>query len=184
MVQSRLERQKGRIEAAEHTIRSIVNQPNSDVWVCAQAWYELGLILDRRGKYDEAMAAIIQAKALLNSQAEPFLNELRIVRQRLQVMRENLRPETVQRWLDSASSLSPPRRLALLGGHPRSGTTLLEQVLDSHPGIISLEETTIFHNVAYMPLVHRLPDDAPMLSVLESVPLDALQHSRANYFYK
>ncbi len=44
-----------------------------------------------------------------------------------------------------AGTLQPPLRLALLGGHPRSGTTLLEQVLDSHPDIVSAEETEIFH---------------------------------------
>src|SRR5437867_4711445 len=32
----------------------------------------------------------------------------------------------------------PP--LAFLGGHPRSGTTLLEQVLDAHPGVAALDE--------------------------------------------
>jgi hypothetical protein len=71
--------------------------------------------------------------------------------------------------------------VALLGGHPRSGTTLLEQVLDSHPDIISLEETTIFHDDAYMPLTRKLPDDTPMLSVLEAATTDTLRQSRANY---
>ena len=34
----------------------------------------------------------------------------------------------------------PPRRVALLTGFPRSGTTLLEQVLDAHPDLVSSEE--------------------------------------------
>jgi hypothetical protein len=54
--------------------------------------------------------------------------------------------------------------------------------LDSHPDIISLEETEIFRDDAYMPLAHRLPEDTPVLSVLESSPLDALQHARSSYF--
>ena len=36
----------------------------------------------------------------------------------------------------------PP--LAFLGGHPRSGTTLLEQVLDAHPGVAALDEPSAF----------------------------------------
>jgi len=182
VVKARLQRQTGGVEAAEQTIRSIVTQPNTDVWDHAQAWYELGLILDRREKYDDAMAAFAQAKILLKPHAGRFFAGLEILRQRNQAMRENLRPEILQGWLDAGPSLPPPRRLAFLGGHPRSGTTLLEQVLDSHPGIISLDETDIFHDDAYMPLAHRLPGDASMLSVLEAAPLDALQQSRANYF--
>jgi Flp pilus assembly protein TadD len=182
VVKSKLQRQTGQIEAAERTIRSIVNQPNPDAWVSAQAWYELGLILDRKEKYDEAMAAFVSAKLLLTPHAGPLFSELEAIRHRDQVLRENLTSETVQRWLDCAPPLTPPRRLAFLGGHPRSGTTLLEQVLDSHPAVVSLDETAIFLEDAYLPLAHRLPDNTPVLSVLESAPIDTLQHSRVNYF--
>jgi len=182
LVKARLERQAGRVDEAERLIRSSVARPDPDIWVHAQTWYELGLILDRQGKYDEAMAAFVPAKTLLNSQAERFLAELSVVRQRIQVMQANLKIETLQRWLDFAPSLPPSRRLALLGGHPRSGTTLLEQVLDSHPDMISLEETTIFHDDAYMPLSNQAPDGTPMLSFLEAASAAGLQHSRANYF--
>jgi tetratricopeptide (TPR) repeat protein len=182
LTRARLERQAGQIEAAETTIRAYISQPNPDVWVQAQSWYELGQILDRQGRYDEAMAAFIPAKALLNAQASRPLHELKVVRERIQLLQANLNVEIVQRWLDAAPSLAPARRFALLGGHPRSGTTLLEQVLDSHPDITSLEETTIFHDDAFMPLVNRLPDNAPILSVLESATAETLQLSRNSYF--
>jgi hypothetical protein len=39
-------------------------------------------------------------------------------------------------------------RLAFLGGHPRSGTTLLEQILGAHPEVASLDESLSFDNVA------------------------------------
>jgi len=108
--------------------------------------------------------------------------ELKIVRARVEKLTAGISAEMLRRWLDCAPGLSPPRRLTLLGGHPRSGTTLLEQVLDSHPDIISLEETTIFHDEAYIPLTRSLPEDTPMLSVLETATADALRQSRANYF--
>jgi len=182
LARARLERQTGRIEAAEQTLRSFVNLPNPDTWVQTQAWYELGQILDRQGKYDEAMDAFLPAKTQLLSQADKVRAELRYTRQRLQVMGANLNAETLQRWFDTLPSLPPSRRLALLGGHPRSGTTLLEQVLDSHPDLTSLEETEVFHDDAYMPLLNRMPDETPILSFLEAAPTEALQQSRANYF--
>ena len=76
----------------------------------------------------------------------------------------------------------PARRLALLCGHPRSGTTLLEQVLDAHPDIVTQEETHILHDEAYLPLSRGFAPDAPVLEVLESAPASALQESRENYF--
>ena len=42
-----------------------------------------------------------------------------------------------RRW---AGDISVPKRIALLTGFPRSGTTLLEQVLDAHPDLVSSEE--------------------------------------------
>jgi len=182
LARARLERQGGRIEAAEQTLRSFVKQPNPDVWIHAQTWYELGQVLDRQGKYDEAMAAFVPAKTRMLSQSGRFIHELKVVRQYLADMRTNLTAETLQRWFDTLPSLPPPRRIALLGGHPRSGTTLLEQVLDSHPDLTSLEETTVFHDDAYMPLINRMPEKTPILSFLEAAPVEVLQQSRKNYF--
>jgi hypothetical protein len=47
-------------------------------------------------------------------------------------------------WVSGWSVLAPPVPLpfapAFLVGFPRSGTTLLEQILDAHPGVASIEE--------------------------------------------
>jgi tetratricopeptide (TPR) repeat protein len=180
LTRARLERQAGRLETAEQVIRSCEAKANPDVWINAQTWYELGSILDRQEKYDEAMNAFLKAKALLKPQSGRFLYELKVVRQRIKLMQENLTSEMLQRWFAAGSSLTPPRRIALLCGHPRSGTTLLEQVLDSHPDIISAEETEIFLNEAYSQLANSLPN-TPMLPVLESATIDTLQHARTNF---
>jgi tetratricopeptide (TPR) repeat protein len=182
LVHARLERLGGRLEAAEQTLRSFINKPDPDVWIHAQAWYELGNLLDRREKYDEAMAAFLEAKKLMQPQAPRFIAELKIFRDRLKVMQSNVSAGLFQRWFDAAADLPPPRRLALLCGHARSGTTLLEQVLDSHPGIVSAEETTTFLDDAFAPLRRNLPPDAYMLPVLEAAKVPALQQSRAAYF--
>ncbi len=182
LVRARLERQRGQPDEAEKLLRSLLSS-NAAPAVRAQAWYESGGVFDRQGRYDEAMAAVLKAKSLLIPNAEPHIAELKIVRARLEKLKAGISTELLQRWLEYAPELQPPCRLALLGGHPRSGTTLLEQVLDSHPDIISLEETTIFHDNAYMPLTRKLPDDSPMLSVLEAASVEALRQSRTNYFH-
>jgi tetratricopeptide (TPR) repeat protein len=181
LLRAKLHRQAGQLNEAEKLLRSFLLS-KSESAIGAQGWYELGGILDRQGRYDEAMTAFLEAKALLRPLAARPTAELQTIRQRLQVMQASVSAEMLQRWFDDAPALPPPRRLALLGGHPRSGTTLLEQVLDSHPDIVSVEETTIFHDDAYMPLTRGRPDNEPMLSVLEAASTGALQQSRAGYF--
>jgi hypothetical protein len=69
----------------------------------------------------------------------------------------------------------------LLCGHPRSGTTLLEQVLDSHPEVLSAEETSVFYET-YAGLKQGFPEGKSMLSILESASTDRLRQSRESYF--
>jgi tetratricopeptide (TPR) repeat protein len=180
LARARLYRQTNRLNDAEPLLRSLSTTPNRGVRY--RVWYELAGVLDRQGRYDEAMAAFIEAKALLQPDAARDAADLQIVRERLKVMQAGLSSEMLERWFDFGKELQPPRRLALLGGHPRSGTTLLEQVLDSHPDIVSAEETEILHNAAYTPLVRNLPENAPILSILESAGIDSLRQSRKHYF--
>jgi len=180
LARARQERQAGHLAEAEKRLRSIPKTADRDTRV--RSLYELGAVLDRQGRYDEAMTAFLEAKALLRPDAERWLAELIVVRDRLKLMRANITAELLRQWFDTAPALAPARRIALLCGHPRSGTTLLEQVLDSHPDIVSAEETEIFHDYAYMPLMRGLPEGALMLPVLESAQTDLLKHSRDSYF--
>jgi tetratricopeptide (TPR) repeat protein len=180
LVRARLERQAGRLTEAEQILRSFPANADRDVQV--KAGYELGNILDRLGRYDEAMTAFQNAKALLLPDAAPHVAAARRVRGQLKELREQLNPQILKRWHESRKDLLPGRRLALLCGHPRSGTTLLEQVLDSHPDIISAEETPIFHNHAYPFLSRNAPSTANILSVLDSAKRETMQQARKNYF--
>jgi tetratricopeptide (TPR) repeat protein len=182
LIRARLARQAGLLENAEKTLLSLLQQSQPDAWLQAQALYELAQITDRQGRYDDAMAFLDRAKQLMQLDSPRWLNELKIVRNRLTEMQANLSVEKLRHWFENAVSLQPARRIALLGGHPRSGTTLLEQVLDSHPDIKSVEETTIFHDDAYMPLANNMPHETPMVSVLEAADNEALLNSRKSYF--
>jgi tetratricopeptide (TPR) repeat protein len=183
MVRARLERLAGQLEQAEKTLRSFITQPQLATWTHAQAWYELGTILDRQKQFDEAMTAFLQAKTLLRPQADSYLATLKKSRAQFKVIETKISAEILRRWSDNITALFPPRRLALLCGHARSGTTLLEQVLDAHPEIVSAEETATILDEAYAPLTRNLRPDADMLTVLESSTNSALQQSRAAYFH-
>ncbi|MGA2029953.1 MAG: sulfotransferase, partial [Verrucomicrobiota bacterium] len=178
---ARLERQAGHLEMGEQILRRF--PVDAHRFIRVRAWYELGGILDRQGRYDEAMTAFLEAKAILKTDAAPFAAGLTTIHSRLKFLAESFKPEMFQRWSDFGSNLQPPHRLALLGGHPRSGTTLIEQVLDSHPDIISGEETEIFLDEAYVHLTRGLPSSTLVLTVLEAAQINVLQQARTVYFH-
>lgn len=90
--------------------------------------YELGKAQDGRGEYDAAMASWHDANAARRRMiGEPDLDRLRASVER---SREVFTPDTFLRRHDSASR--DPRFIFIVG-MPRSGTTLTEQIIASHP---------------------------------------------------
>lgn len=178
---ARLRRQCGQLTEAETLLRSVVLTAEKQTRV--RALYELGGILDRQERYDAAMVTFLEAKTLLRADAARPLRELAIMRSRLRELRMAISENVLQGWFDFGKTLQPAHRIALLCGHPRSGTTLLEQVLDAHPEIVSVEESEIFHDEAFLPLIRSLPEGTSMLEVLESAQHSGLQRARANYFH-
>ena len=177
---ARLNRQAKQLTEAELRLRNF--PPSAESALRADAAYELGAILDQQSRHDEAMASFFEAKKILLPNAAPFMAGLKVSRQRIQDIYAKLTAETLRNWFATTATLIPNRRLALVGGHPRSGTTLLDQVMDSHPDIISADETEIFHTESYLPLTRSLPVDSPAMSILEAASINTLTQSRNNYF--
>ncbi len=183
LVRARLHRSAGQLEEAEKILRSFVTRPEANGWVQAEGWYELGSTLDRQGRYDEAMKAFLEAKSVkLPAAAHPVVDWRKLEADSKQIV-ESISAEALRRWHESGGA-PPRRRLALLCGHPRSGTTLLEQVLDSHPEIVSAEETQIFYDEAFVPFARGLPPESiSLFPILESASPERLRQSRQDYFH-
>ena len=180
LIKARLEHLGGRNAEAEARLRAFTTNREA-IGARVRAAYDLGAILDRQGRYDEAMAAFQHAKDLQKPNSARPAAELKITRDRLAALVEGLTPEILRRWQADLPAYTPALRLALLGGHPRSGTTLLEQVVDTHPGIVSAEETDVFNDDAYSPLNAHLPKETPMLEELERATPEMIRKSRTNY---
>lgn len=177
---ARLERQSGHLDVAEAILQTFPK--NAHRLMQVRAGYELGNILDRMGRYDDAMKVFFETKSLLKPEGARFAGNLQTIHDRLKHLVASLKPEMFERWLQDGPKLANRQRLALLGGHPRSGTTLLEQVLDSHPDIISAEETEIFLDEVYQPLACKHPPNSLMVPVLEGAQVEDIDRVRDIYF--
>jgi tetratricopeptide (TPR) repeat protein len=182
LAHAKLHRLAGRLEEAERILRSFVTKPDPDTRTHLHAWYELGRVLDGQARYDDAMAAFLEAKALAQPTAAALVAVQQAARARTKKMAETISADVLQRWFEAGNTPRPPARLTVLGGHPRSGTTLLEQVLDAHPEIVSAEETTIFHDYAVIPLVRGFSlESVSLTQILDSASPAQLQQFRENY---
>ena len=113
LVRARLERLAGRLEAAEQLLRSFITKPVPDVWIHAQAWYELATILDRQQKFDDAMTAFLNAKNVMRPQISEPPAEAKAVRDRMKVMESNVSAEMLKRWFDDGQAALLPARRAV-----------------------------------------------------------------------
>lgn len=173
---------RGNVVEAESVLQKLVANPKANTSARVRAFYELAKILDGQGRYDDAMTALLEAKALVRPHAAQQAAALEHIQSRAREMEESITSDVMDRWRADVDKLQPPRRVALLCGHPRSGTTLLEQVLDSHSDITSAEETKVMHDDAYLPLIRDFPEETSILQALDSVPPDVIRHARENYF--
>jgi tetratricopeptide (TPR) repeat protein len=98
----------------------------------------LGEAYEKLGRFDDAFAAFSRANELLAGAAAGFAHD-----------RSYLTPQAIARMTGFVASLDEgawrpaptvPRSPVFLIGFPRSGTTLVDQILASHPGISTLEE--------------------------------------------
>lgn len=178
-----LRRAQGRPQEAETLFRDLLANPATGSSARIRALYELGGILDGAGQYDAAMAAWQEAKTLYGAHAAPFKANLQHMQSRAVEMEQSITTDVLNRWRADADRLQPARRIALLCGHPRSGTTLLEQVLDAHSDVISAEETKLMHDEAYLPLIRDLPEGTAILPALDSASPALISRVRKNYFH-
>jgi tetratricopeptide (TPR) repeat protein len=182
MGQALLMRRRGENREAETLYRDLWTNTSSDARTRARAAYHLASLLDGEGQYDEAMSALLEGKAIMRTQAGPLAVPLQKMQNLNKEMARTLPASILDRWRTNAAKLQPPRRTALLSGHPRSGTTLLEQVLDAHSDIVSIEETSLLHDEVFQPLLRSFPQGMGVFQMLDSAPPSMLCQAREHYF--
>jgi Tfp pilus assembly protein PilF len=170
LVRARIERRQRRTDQAEATLRNLIAKlPADSEWSC-QAWSDIALIKDDAGDFAGAVEAIGNCKRIQGRHEARYWETSERIQRQTQELFGALTQDDLRRWRDEAAAL-PPQRVALLTGFPRSGTTLLEQLLDAHPDLVSSEERDfvgkeLLHSITAgrgsTPLIDGLNDRAPV----------------------
>jgi len=109
----------------------------------AGAHFTMATVADRQGSVDEAMEQLAHAHRIqfgLASEMEPEIAASADTP--LRIASKWLRPDE-SHFLPGASDPTAERSPVFIVGFPRSGTTMLEQMLDAHPAYVSMDERII-----------------------------------------
>jgi tetratricopeptide (TPR) repeat protein len=167
----------GATAQAESALRALLADARAGATDRARAFSLLGDVLDTAGRYAEAFEAYRAGNDLTRQLyarfAEPSLltHAARLV---------NAFAGVAAHWPATAApqaTADAPAEHVLLIGFPRSGTTLLEVILDGHPKVVSLEEHDLFAEG-----VHQYLNNAADLQPLAGASEAELQALRAAYW--
>lgn len=177
LAEAALAAREGRHEAAVHLYRQALDR-NDDVATRHFELFPLAHSLDALGRYPEAFSTLVEAH---RSQVAHIREAAPLAAVRgvptLKVAEYATDPADVAEWRDEGA---PPveRSPVFVVAFPRSGTTLLELVLDAHPALRSMDEQPFLQNALddLLALGVRYPDD---MRSLTSAQLDEV---RGKYF--
>ena len=131
---------------AETALRDLIKDGPQYPYVKYASRHLLGVVLDQLGQYAEAIKWLLEAKVLVRTITDTALLERGYDEgdRRRRALLALLTPEMIRRWRQEPPASVERYQVAFLGGHPRSGTTLLEQILDAHSDVLAFDEPVAF----------------------------------------
>jgi Flp pilus assembly protein TadD len=155
--QALLLQRRGQLAEAEKLLRELIASGSLDLNTKYSCRYQLAVVLDQAEQHAEALRRLVEAKAILRQSANiaKLEQSYDLADRRRRQLLADLTTEMIRRWRceDSSGSSSQESsqtnpeanpQAAFLGGHPRSGTTLLEQILGAHPEVAAFDEPMAF----------------------------------------
>lgn len=170
-------RRQGKLQEALAVLEKVTVPPdNPDK--ALEVHFELARIQDRLGQYEKAFRHFSQTKELqaLSPLARKF--DKNNFLQKLAGLEDCFNNELLARWPRDLATAEGGARPVFLVGFPRSGTTLLDQILDSHPDFQVVEETAALEMV--ISLIKGMEGGYP--GGLERLSAGAVAELRQEYF--
>ena len=172
-----IERRDGNLDQAASLLRHQLQQfPSEDDW---RLRYELAAVLDRLGDYASAMRELELAKSQLEPASKTLRPQWRAMAARQWEVTRSLTKQRLQQWTNSFGQTT--QRICLMAGFPRSGTTLLEQVLSAHSACIGTDESGILATQFRDPLIFGAASAQDAVAELDSFDREDLEAGAAEY---
>ncbi len=175
LIAAKCARRNGDIAAAAARLESVDFSP-TPAKTRATAHKELAVLYDRLGRYDEAFEQFTQSNALQAAEWRERGVSKDSYNQQLTDLQMAFTADWVSTWTPADQGSAPAP--VFLVGFPRSGTTLLEQILNAHPEIQTLDERPVMEAVENK--LREMPGGYP--GNLSGLSADQLEELRRVYF--
>ncbi len=140
---------RGRDPAAARSLLERLLEMTSDPAHRGNLYFTMAKACDKQGDTEAALDALAKAHDAQMVKAAQLVPELLLPGvQPLSPALIRMTPAQVDAWQPPARSRSLPRSPVFVVGFPRSGTTMLEQMLDAHPDLASMDEQPFLQGVA------------------------------------
>ncbi len=166
-------------EAAQVLADGIATTDQNENW---PLHHELAQVFDRLGNYAQAWNHLEAAKSQLAPRAVDYLKLCDRICERQWSLACSITEADVQYWYKDERHFSEQRRVAVLCGFPRSGTTLLESFLAAHEDILTTDESGIVSAQFTNPLVWQAPSVGDALIELRGFDTEQLDIGRGTYW--
>ena len=182
LLQARLLRRRGEIGQAKALYRRLAGHSQVHLISRAQAWAALADLADKEGDYEQAVGLMARCKDIQIAHSQVFQRHSDLVLGNLKRFNESVSAEDLRRWRSQQNDLGPPARVAHLTSFPRSGTTLMENILDAHSGVISSEEREVFgRDILDATWKESHENTPPTVEAFNRIPVAKLQSLRQRY---
>jgi tetratricopeptide (TPR) repeat protein len=175
---AQLDRRENKFDAAEQQFRDLLAFPLQDAYIRYSCHAELAHIYDRQERFDEAMKELLEGKKLppaaFKEDADGRMADE--WHKRVLAQAQALPKNVLQKWSEAfpLRARKPAVALALLSGSARSGTTLLERILDAHPQLGAGDESLAFSKIVSLVDITAPSIPSPRLNYLRQRYLNML----------
>lgn len=140
---------RGRDPAAARSLLDRLIALTHDANQLGNLYFSLAKACDRQGDTTAAMQALGKAHAAQMVKAAQLVPELLLPGvQPMSPALVRMTPAQVAGWTPPVDSAGEPPSPVFVVGFPRSGTTMLEQMLDAHPTLASMDEQPFMQSVS------------------------------------
>jgi tetratricopeptide (TPR) repeat protein len=173
-----LDRRENKLADAERQYRGLLASGARLPHVRYACHSELAYILDRTERFDEAMAQLEEGKKFarqhfdLKAERKAFYDRHEAEVRQAKSLPKNILEVWGKSFPPRARAEVPP--VAFLSGSARSGTTLLEKILDAHPSVAACDESLVFKKIQKLIDVTAPAIPAQRLNVLRQLYVRSL----------